>query len=231
MGRLIEETPFRNKRHLFKDRRAAGELLGEKLLDYSNSPSLVLAIPSGGLPVGLAIADKTGLPFDVIIARKLQIPYEREAGFGALGPDGEVALNEALLQHVPLTKEEIDSEIERTMAVIKRRTELFRAGRPLRNMKDRNVIIVDDGLASGYTMRAAVEHAKKNTPKKIIVAVPTASARTVQSLVQEVDELVCLNIRTGRSFAVADAYTEWHDLRDSEVLSLLELYRRSLPPN
>ncbi len=224
MGRLIEEIALRNKHRIFKDRLEAGELLGEKLMKYSDTPSVVLAIPSGGVPVGLAIARKADLPFDVIIVRKLQIPYEREAGFGALGPDGEVVLNEPLLEHIGLTKEEIDNEIERTAAVIGKRTELFRGGRPSPRLEDKNVIIVDDGLASGYTMRAAVQHVKKEKPKKIVIAVPTASDRTARSLVKEVDELLCLNIRTGLSFAVADAYSHWYDLEESEVLSLLELH-------
>lgn len=225
MGNLIEETALKGKHHVFESREEAGELLGEKLMKYKDTPSLVLAIPSGGVPVGLAIARIAALPFDVIVVRKLQIPFEREAGFGALGPDGEVVLNDALLEGIRLTEEDIDNEIKKTEAVIKKRIRVFRTDRPLPQPKDKNVIIVDDGLASGYTMRAAVRHVKKDKPKKIIIAVPTASAGTAQSLVKEVDELVCLNIRRGLSFAVADAYTNWYDLEDSEVLSLLELHR------
>ena len=226
MGRLIEEPAFREKRHLFKDREEAGERLADKMMEYQGSDSLVLAIPSGGVPVGLTIANRRGLPFDVVVVRKLQIPYEPEAGFGALGPDGGVVLNEELLSRIKLSKEEIDRQREKSLAVIRKRSELFRAGRPFPPVEKRQVIIVDDGLASGYTMLAVVEYIRGQDPSRVITAVPTGSHRTVQALLPQVDELVCLNIRSGASFAVADAYRHWYDLEDEEVLSLLQGYRR-----
>jgi putative phosphoribosyl transferase len=158
--------------------------------------------------------------------RKLQIPYEPEAGFGALGPDGNVVLNETLLSRIGLTKEEVESQIEKSMGVIKKRNELFRAGTPFPSVEKKNVIIVDDGLASGYTMLSAVQHVRGQKPAKIIAAVPTGSRNTVEVLLSQVDELVCLNIRSGTMFAVADAYLHWYDLEDEEVLSLLRLHRR-----
>ncbi len=220
MGRLIEEVSLRNKLHVFEDRTEAGSLLAGKLVQYRDSGGIVLGIPSGGVPVAREIAVTLHLPMDLLIVRKLQIPYNPEAGFGAMGPDGEIILNEGLLAGLGLTEDEIREQSEKTKEVIKRRNRLFRGGRPFPPLKDRSVILVDDGLASGYTMLAAIRFVKIKTPDKIIVAVPTASGRTVELILPEVDELVCLNVRHGISFAVADAYRNWYDLSDEEVLSI-----------
>lgn len=221
MGSLIEEISLRNKLHVFKDRTEAGSLLAGKLIQYRDSGGIVLGIPSGGVPVAREIAAALHLPMDLMIVRKLQIPYNPEAGFGAMGPDGEIILNEGLLAELGLTEDEIREQAEKTFDVIKRRNQIFRGGRPFPPLKDRSVILVDDGLASGYTMLAAVRSVKRKTPKKIIVAVPTASKRTVELILPEVDELICLNVRHGISFAVADAYRNWYDLSDEEVLSII----------
>jgi predicted phosphoribosyltransferase len=194
MGRLIEEVSLRNKLHVFEDRTEAGSLIAGKLVQYRDSGGIVLGIPSGGVP---------------------------EAGFGAMGLGGEIMLNEGLLAQLGLTEEEIREQTEKTKEVIKRRDQVFRGGRPFPVLTDRIVILVDDGLASGYSMLAAVSFVKGHKPGKIIVAVPTASKRTVELVLLEVDELVCLNVRHGISFAVADAYRNWYDLSDMEVLSII----------
>lgn len=222
MGKLIEEVSLRNKLHVFEDRTEAGRLLAEKLMQYRDSGGIVLGIPSGGVPVAREIAAALHLPMDLLIVRKLQIPYNPEAGFGAMGLDGEIILNQQLINQLGLTEDEIRVEAEKTKEVIKRRNMIFRKGRPFPSLKDRIAILVDDGLASGYTMLAAVNFIKRKTPKKIIVAVPTVSKRTVGLVLPEVDELVCLNVRHGISFAVADAYRNWYDLSDEEVLSIVK---------
>ncbi|MBU4374559.1 MAG: phosphoribosyltransferase [Euryarchaeota archaeon] len=221
MGRLIEEISLRNKLHVFEDRTEAGRLLAEKLVQYKDSDGEVLGIPSGGVPVAKEIAASLNLHMDLMIVRKLQIPYNPEAGFGAMGLDGEVILNEGLLAELGLTEDEIRAQTENTKEVIKRRNLVFRKGRLFPSLKDRVVILVDDGLASGYTMLAAVRFVKRKMPGKIIVAVPTASKTTVELILHEVDELICLNVRHGISFAVADAYRNWYDLSDEEVLSIV----------
>jgi predicted phosphoribosyltransferase len=221
MGRLIEEISLRNKFHVFEDRAEAGRLLAKKLIQYRDSGGIVLGIPSGGVPVAREIAVALNLSMDLMIVRKLQIPYNPEAGFGAIAPDGEVILNEQLLYQLGLTEDEIRAQAELAKEVIRRRNQVFRNGRPLPYLKDRIVILVDDGLASGYTMLAAVRFVKKRAPASIIVAVPTASGRTVELILPDVDELVCLNVRHGISFAVADAYRNWYDLSDEEVLSII----------
>lgn len=221
MNRLTEEISLRDRLYVFEDRKEAGLLLSEKLIRYKGSDGIVLGIPSGGVPVASEIANALNLPMDLIMVRKIQIPYNPEAGFGAMGPDGEIILNERLLNQLRLSEDEIKEQTKKTMDVINKRNQIFRGERPFPSLKDKIVIVVDDGLASGYTMLAAVKFIKKRKPQRIIVAVPTALDRTVNFIFHEVDELVCLNVRGGFIFAVADAYRNWYDLTDGEVLDLI----------
>ena len=222
MGKLVEDVSLRDKNDVFMDRSQAGHLLALQLSKYKGTDSIILAIPSGGVPVASEIREALGLPMDLIIVRKVQIPGNTEAGFGAMGSDGEIILNEGLLQRIGLTEEETAMQIKKTLNVIRKRERLFRAGKPFPSIKDRNAIIVDDGLASGYTMLAAINIVKSKDPRKIIIAVPTASRNTADFILPEVDELVCLNVRSGYPFAVADAYVNWYDVPDEEVLEILK---------
>ncbi|HXX58908.1 MAG TPA: phosphoribosyltransferase family protein [Thermodesulfovibrionales bacterium] len=220
MERLIEDSGLRDRSYVFESRSAAGRLLAERLKKYG-AGGLILAIPSGGVPVAAEIARALSLQMDVIVVRKLQIPDNPEAGFGAMGPDGAVIVNEELLGHLRLTEEAVQAQIEKTRAVILKRVELFRGGRPFPSCGNRVVILVDDGLASGYTMLAALRSLKKERPSRVVVAIPTGSERTLKRILREADEVVCLNVRSGFSFAVADAYRKWYDLTDGEVLTIL----------
>lgn len=224
MPSLIEDIFLRDRVSVFKDRKEAGRLLAQKLSGYKDVNGIVLAIPSGGVPVAAEIAKVLGLPLDVIIVRKIQLPDNPEAGFGAVGPDGEVLLNMNLISQLCLTEEEVKRQIQITVDTIKRRNELFREGRPFPLLKDSVVIIVDDGLASGYTMLSAVDFIKRHKPEKVVIAVPTAPKGTVDLILSQVDELVCLNVRSGFTFAVADAYEKWYDLEDEEVISILRSF-------
>ena len=224
MSSLIEDRSLRDKVYVFKDRKEAGRLLAQKLSGYKDVNGIVLAIPSGGVPVAAEIAKVLGLSLDVIIVRKIQLPDNTEAGFGAVGPDGEVSLNTNLVSQLHLTEKEVKRQIQITVDTIKRRNELFREGRQFPLLKDSVVIIVDDGLASGYTMFSAVDFIKRHKPEKVVVAVPTAPKGTVDLILPQVDELVCLNVRSGFTFAVADAYEKWYDLEDEEVISILRSF-------
>lgn len=199
----------------------AGELLASKLKPYVGKDSIVLAIPSGGVPIGSTIAKELGLQMDLIIVRKLPIPYNTEAGFGSMSWNGEVKLNEKLVEQLQLSDPEIDSIIRDVKSELDKRMEIFRGNRPFPELKGKTAIIVDDGLASGYTLLAAISSVKKLSPARIIVAVPTASKNAVDLVAPYVDEIFCLNIRETKIFAVADAYQEWHDLTQQEVLKLL----------
>jgi len=199
----------------------AGELLASKLKPYVGKDSIVLAIPSGGVPIGSTLAKELGLQMDLIIVRKLPIPYNTEAGFGSMSWNGEVKLNEKLVEQLQLSDPEIDSIIRDVKSELDKRMEIFRGNRPFPELKNKTAIIVDDGLASGYTLLAAISSVKRLSPARIIVAVPTASKNAVDLLAPYVDEIFCLNIRETKIFAVADAYQEWHDLTQQEVLKLL----------
>ena len=225
MSSLIEDWSLRDKMRVFKDRKEAGRLLAQRLSGYKDVNGIVLGIPSGGVPVAAEIAKVLGLSLDVIIVRKIQLPDNPEAGFGAVGPDGEVSLNTNLITQLHLTKEEVERQIQITVDTIKRRNELFREGRPFPFLNDKVVIVVDDGLASGYTMLSAVDFIKRHKPEKVVIAVPTAPKGTVDLISSRVDELVCLNVRSGFTFAVADAYENWYDLEDEEVISILRSFR------
>ena len=221
MGRLIEDLNLRNKIRVFRDRAEAGRLLSEKIKHLASSGTIILAIPAGGVPVGYEIAKGNGLLMDVLIVRKIQIPGNPEAGFGALGPDGEAIFNERLLRNLMLTDEELNRQVEKTKAVIEKRNRTYRGNRPFPDLKDKVVILADDGLASGYTMLEAVNFVKRKQAEKVIVAVPTASESSINLLLPEVEEIYCLNVRALYPFAVAEAYVKWYDLRDEEVIALL----------
>jgi putative phosphoribosyl transferase len=222
MGKLLEDPALRDRVHVFKDRAAAGRTLAAQLLDYQGQAVRVFAIPAGGVPVAAEIVRALQVPLDLVIVRKIQLPWTTEAGFGALNPGGEPIFNQELLQRLQMTPAEIDIQLQKTLATLKQREKRLRQDRPYPDLAGAAAMVVDDGLASGYTMRAAVSFLKSKGAGKIIVAVPTGAARTVESLLPLVDELVCLNIRGGWSFAVAEAYENWYDLTEEEVLEIMQ---------
>jgi len=219
---VIDEPTFRNKQSVFKDRVHAGQLLATKLRNHVDRVNVqLLAIPAGGVPVGYMIAKNLALPLDVIIVRKIQIPWNTEAGFGAASYDGTVLLNESLVAQLGLTSEIVQWCISQTQQIIQERLEKFRGNKPFPDLKKKMVILVDDGLASGSTMLVAVKSVQKQAPEKIVVAVPTASTGAIELVAPSVNTLICLNIRSGPIFAVADAYQKWYDLSDEEVIEIL----------
>jgi len=220
--RVIDEPAYRNRSLVFRDRLHAGELLALKLQDHiSQESAQLMAIPAGGVPVGYAVASRLSVPLDVVIVRKIQIPWNPEAGFGAIAWDGTVVLNEALVAQLGLSTELIRWCVSRTQQTIRERLEKFRGNKPLPQLKSKTVVFIDDGLASGFTMLTAVKSVKKRKPEKVIVAVPTASQSAAELVAPNVDKLICLNVRGGPIFAVADAYQEWYDLSDEEVMEFL----------
>jgi putative phosphoribosyl transferase len=222
---IIEEPSFRDRSYIFQDRDAAGLLLAQKLQDYRNADGLVLAIPAGGVPVAAPIARFLQLPLDLIIVRKIQIPWNTEAGFGALAPDGQVYLNESLIRTLKLSEAQVEAQLALTRKNLEQREALFRGGRPYADLQGKIALVVDDGLASGYTMVAALKFIKKQKPAEIIVAVPTGLLETVTFIRKAASSVVCLNMRTRRPFAVAAAYREWYDVPDEEVLKILEKFQ------
>jgi putative phosphoribosyl transferase len=219
---VVEDFALRDRIGVFRDRLEAGQLLAAKLHKYADCEEVVvLAVPAGGVPVGYSIAQALMVPLDVLVVRKVQIPQNTEAGFGAVTWDGKIVLNRDLASQLDLTQEEVEAAISKAKKNVQERLRKFRDNNPLPNLRGKVVVLVDDGLASGFTMLAAAKSVRESAPKKIVVAVPTASLGAIELLSPEVDEIVCLNIRTGASFAVAEAYENWYDLSDDEVKEIL----------
>lgn len=205
---------------VYEDRDDAGAVLARSLEEYRGRSIVVLAIPNGGVPVGLRVRDYLGADFGVLVVRKLHIPWNREAGFGAVAPDGSVAFNESVRRGLGLSPEEESLVIDQERQEIARRTDAYGA-RELPAIAGRAAILVDDGLASGYSMWAAAKFVRRQRPQSLVVAVPTASQSAIGLVAPTVDRLVCPNVRGGPVFAVADAYRRWCDLADEEVAVLL----------
>ena len=210
---------------IFQNRQDAGRHLAAQLLEYESQGAVVLAIPNGGVPVGLEVATALKAEFDVIIARKLPIPLNPEAGFGAVVDDGTIILNDKLVRGLGLTQQQINLKVGEVRAKIRQRSLLYRGERPLTTISDKTVIITDDGLASGYTMMAAVESARRRRPREIVVAVPTASAGAVAKLEELADRVISGFTAHTPRFAVADAYRHWYDLGDDEVIQYIRQWR------
>jgi putative phosphoribosyl transferase len=152
---------------VFENRYDAGRQLSEKLSEYKNQPVIVLAIPNGGMPVALPVALELGAELDVVISRKLPIPLLPEGGFGAVADDGSPIFNQEVLQRINLTEHQINYQVNKVRNDIRERSLLYRTGRPLSIVSGKIAIIVDDGLASGYTMMAAVESVRRRQPKRL----------------------------------------------------------------
>ena len=209
-------------RPLFEDRLDAGYRLAKRLQHYRSRGAIVLAVPRGGVPIGFALAQELDAELDVIVPRKIPIPDNPEAGFGAVTADGTIVLNEALVCQLGLTNREIQLLADEVRAEIVRRERVYRAGRKPLELKGRTAIITDDGLASGYTMIAAIESVRKHEPRTIVVAVPVSSSDAAERVKPLVDEFVALVVSRAWAFAVASFYRNWYDLTDQEVIDYLE---------
>jgi predicted phosphoribosyltransferase len=222
MGIIIDNPRLRDQRFVFSDRHDAGRKLGAliKSRPLLQDP-VVMAIPAGGVPVGVEIARILCVPIGLAIVRKIQIPGNTEAGFGAVTWDGQVLINEQLRATLGLSQGDLDTAIAATRRNIRERIARYTTGRPFPDLKKKCVILTDDGLASGYTMLAAIASIRTMHPERVIVAVPTSSASSAELIAREADEVICLNIRSGYRFAVAEAYRHWYDLDDLEVIAEL----------
>lgn len=221
----IHELPeLRNCRRVFRDRAHAGEVLAKMLKPYRQETAIVFGIPAGGVPVATVLARRLKIPFDIAVVSKITLPWNTEAGYGAVAFDGTVKLNNALVSRIGLTEKEIEEGLAKTTTKISRRVEKLRGGRPFPNLSKRWVILVDDGLASGFTMRVAVEALNNSGAEHITVAVPTAHAESMQPIFAETESIFCPNIRSGLQYAVADAYENWYDIDEARLKKILETF-------
>ncbi len=220
-GRVIELPALRDRLGVFRDRAHAGEVLADMLSAYRGSNTLVLGIPAGGAPVAAVIARAHALPLDVAVVSKLTLPWNTEAGYGAFAFDGTLLLNEALMVRAGLSEADIEAGKARAQEKVARRVQLLRGDRPFPDLSQRRAILVDDGLASGFTLMVAIEALRHQKAGEIVVAVPTAHAESAARIAPLVEALYCPNLRTGTSFAVADAYKDWNDVSEEDIVTLL----------
>ncbi len=213
-------------REIFSDRRDAGRKLAAALKIYAKEKPLVLGLPRGGVPVAFEVAKALGAPLDLLIVRKIGAPSNPEFGIGAVvdGAEPQVVMNEDIMRMVAPKPAYVKAETQRQLAEIERRRAVYLGGRKPLSPRGRTVIVVDDGVATGGTVRAALRGLKKAGAAKIILAVPVAPTDVLESLRAEADEIVCLNARDDFQ-AVGFHYADFRQTEDEEVVSLLALAR------
>lgn len=206
----------------FRDRTQAGQLLAKNLTNYANRPDvLVLALPRGGVPVAFEVAKALNAPLDVFIVRKLGVPSHTELAMGAIASGGVCFLDEEIIRSFDVSPEAMDLVMEDEKKELERREKVYRKNRPEPNFRDRTIILVDDGLATGATMRVAVMALKPHQPKSIVVAVPVAATESFSEFGAEVEEVVSV-ILPERLWAIGNWYDNFSQTTDEEVCSLLE---------
>jgi predicted phosphoribosyltransferase len=210
----------------YRDRSEAGRLLAEKLAAYANRPDvLVLALPRGGVPVAYEVARALKAPLDVLVVRKLGVPGYEELAMGALATGGVRVLNDEVVERLRIPTYVIDAVAAQEQQELTRRERLYRGGRPPPDVRGRTVILVDDGLATGATMHAAIQALRQLQPARVVVAVPTAAPETCEALRAEVDEVIC-TITPEPFHAVGRWYENFSQTTDEEVRDLLARRQR-----
>ncbi len=207
---------------VFADRGDAGRKLAARLLKYQDQNPVVLGVPRGGVPVAFEVARALNAPLDVVIVRKLGAPGQSELGIGAVvdGDHPETILNREVMSALRVSRTYLEREIHNQLKEIERRNRLYRAGRARIELKNRTVIVVDDGIATGGSIRAALRAVRQQAPRKVVLAVPVGPADTIESLRGEVDEIVCLSTPP-TFFGIGEFYSDFNQLADGDVIRLL----------
>ena len=207
---------------MFEDRKDAGKKLAKELARYKGKSVLVLGIPRGGVEVAYEVAKYLDAELSILVSRKLPLPFNPEAGFGAIAEDGSTLIQKDTYRW--LSREEVEEIIREQKLEVDRRIKALRKAKPLPRIKGRTVILVDDGLAMGSTMKVSVNLCKNKEAGKIIVAVPVSGESTAREIGDMVDEIVVLEMPPFFQ-AVAQVYTNWRDVQDSEVIEILERWK------
>ncbi|GAB3949946.1 phosphoribosyltransferase [Micromonospora vulcania] len=203
----------------YRDRAEAGRVLANRLTALIGEPDvIVLGLVRGGVPVARVVAERLGAPLDVLVVRKLGMPWAREVAFGALGPGGVQVLNEAVASR--LSNDDITEVSHREQAELERREQLYRGGRPQLDLNGRTAVIVDDGLATGATARASVQVARQLGARRVVVAVPVGAQEAYELLAADADQVVCAQ-RPPEFGAVSAFYEDFHEVSDDEVIEAL----------
>ena len=205
----------------FRDREQAGDRLAAVLEDYRGRPGVVvLGIARGGLPVAARVASALGAPLDVLVVRKLGYPGQEELAMGAVGPGGVRVLNAEVMASYPVPRAVLEATVKREQAELERRELAYRSGRPPLELRGRTVVVVDDGLATGSTMRAAVAAVRAQSPAEVVIAVPVAAESSRQALAGEADRVACV-LSSDAFFAVGEWYDDFSPTTDDDVRRLL----------
>lgn len=206
---------------MFKDRIDAAKKLIPELEKYKGHPdAIILAIPRGALEIGAVLRDELELPLDIIVTKKIGAPGNEEYAIGVVGPDGQYEVNEGVVAMYGIPREYIEDEAKRLRHVIKRRYRDYRGDHPLPDLKNKTVIIVDDGIATGFTTLAAVNYAHRQNPEKVVLAVPVSAEDSYHKLEPKVDELICLDVRSD-FYAVGQFYQNFNQVSDEEAKRIL----------
>jgi putative phosphoribosyl transferase len=211
----------RTEETLYRDRTDAGCRLAEVLKQYEGQRPLVLGIPRGGVPVAAEVARRLGGELDVVVARKLGAPMHKELAIGAVTADGGRFLNQDVIQALNVSREYLERITAEEMREARSREERFRGGQAAGDLKGRTVILVDDGLATGATMRAAARSIRARNPNRLIIAVPVGSRDTCAELVKEAEEVVC-PAKPEPFYAIGLHYADFAQVDDAEVMALLQ---------
>jgi putative phosphoribosyl transferase len=212
----------------FRDRRHAGEALGWRLVDAGvleqfPEPRLVLGLPRGGVPVAGEVARILAAPMDVFLVRKLGVPGQEELAMGAIASGGSRVLNQTVIERLAVTPADVEAVTRAEAQVLARREQAYRGDRPPITLRGTTVIVVDDGLATGASMRAALKAVRAQDPAAVIVGVPVGSPETCRTLRAEADEVVCVRM-PDRFFAVGQAYVDFSPTSDEEVRAVLDTF-------
>jgi len=206
---------------VFADRHETGRLLAEKLSEYTNTDTIIFAIPRGGVVVAYEVASKLNVPLDLIIPRKIGAPSQPELAIGAVAQDGTIVLNNRLVQQLGISKDYIEKESRKQIQEIERRLKKYRSNlKQYPNVKNKNVILIDDGIATGATVKAAILSLRKQKPKSIIIAIPVAPPDTIDSLKEQADKVICLET-PDIFYAIGQFYQDFAQTTDDEVINLL----------
>jgi len=216
---------LRRQKPVFENRYDAGRQLAARLSEYKNQSVVVLAIPNGGVSVALGVALALEAELDLVISRKIPLPLSPEGGFGAVTDDGTIILNEEIVKKTGLSQQQINYQVNKVRADIRQRSLLYYKDRTPSVLTDKTALIVDDGLASGYTMMAAVKSVRNRRPREIVVAVPVAPATALEQLEKVADKVITCVTGLTPKFYLADFYRFWHEPDDNEVAHCLKEWR------
>lgn len=205
----------------FEDRRDAGRQLAERLEPYGQARPVVFAIPRGGVPVGAEVARRLNAELDVVVARKLGAPFHAELAIGAVTSDGERFLNDEIISQLGVDDAYLDQVTREQGDEARRREQRFRGGRPPAAVEGRTVLLVDDGLATGATMRVAARSLRKRAPGRLVVAVPVGSQEACAALREDADDVICL-AQPEPFYAIGLHYQSFEQVDDAEVIALLQ---------